>query len=261
MKVRDLSSALQADPDSLPYPEFLGHIGLDNTPPGGHVALWHWAEYASIASSSTILDLACNTAWVSRTLVERFACRAYALDCARPPLLYATHVTPPESRIRLIQGDASKLPFCSTTFTHIAAGSVFGFFTEPEAALRECERVLRPDGRLCIATFFYHSPPPPELTSVLEKYIGFRPKEFWTRSFWRDFFATRFRLTYSATLDLVVREPEDVVEQCTALRSGREGLLLRPIDSRALRRLITTQLLLNQHRRYQGYEVQVWERR
>lgn len=52
----------------------------------------------------------------------------------------------------MVHADAEALPFPDETFTAIAMSIVFFFFNDPTGVLGECQRVLRPGGRLAIYT-------------------------------------------------------------------------------------------------------------
>jgi SAM-dependent methyltransferase len=60
-------------------------------------------------------------------------------------------------RLEVVQADATSLPFPDGSFTRVSMVIVFLFLPDPAAALREVNRVLRPGGRLAVATI------PPEL--------------------------------------------------------------------------------------------------
>jgi len=60
-------------------------------------------------------------------------------------------------RLEVVRADAAALPFPDESFTHVSMVIVFLFLPDPAAALREVHRVLRPGGRLAVATI------PPEL--------------------------------------------------------------------------------------------------
>jgi len=55
-------------------------------------------------------------------------------------------------RLEIVQGDAGKLPWKSGTFTAAACVEAFFFFPQPDEVLREVHRVLKPGGRLVLAT-------------------------------------------------------------------------------------------------------------
>ena len=52
----------------------------------------------------------------------------------------------------VVLGRAEELPFADGSFTAVAMSIVFLFLADPLTALRECHRVLAPDGRLAIYT-------------------------------------------------------------------------------------------------------------
>lgn len=54
------------------------------------------------------------------------------------------------SAIHLCEGQADKLPFAESSFDIVVSTNAFHYFRQPEEALREFKRVLRPDGRLVI---------------------------------------------------------------------------------------------------------------
>ncbi len=58
---------------------------------------------------------------------------------------------------RLLTGEvvlasAEDLPFADASFSAVAMSIVFFFLANPVAVLRECRRVLRPGGRIAVAT-------------------------------------------------------------------------------------------------------------
>lgn len=52
----------------------------------------------------------------------------------------------------VVLGRAETLPFADSTFDAVAMSVVFFFLDDPVAVLRECRRVLRPDGRVAVYT-------------------------------------------------------------------------------------------------------------
>jgi len=52
----------------------------------------------------------------------------------------------------VVLASAEDLPFADASFSAVAMSIVFFFLANPVAVLRECRRVLRPGGRIAVAT-------------------------------------------------------------------------------------------------------------
>ncbi len=72
-----------------------------------------------------------------------------ALDFSRPMLRRARH-RPARARIQAVQADLHRLPFQDGAFDTVTGSLVFCSVAEPERALGEVYRVLRPGGRLLL---------------------------------------------------------------------------------------------------------------
>jgi ubiquinone/menaquinone biosynthesis C-methylase UbiE len=102
-----------------------------------------------VAPADQVLDVGCGTG----ALLERLG-RAYpdarlsGLEPV-PEMLAAARRRLPAS-VTLEEGWAEHLPFDAGRFDVVVSSSAFHYVHDPEAALREMRRVLRPGGRLVI---------------------------------------------------------------------------------------------------------------
>ncbi len=118
-------------------------------------AIEHAVERLRPKSGEKILDLATGTGWGSRVLAQRFpGVKITGADIADQMLDYARHTAASmKLDIDYKHADAEKLPFADGSFDAVV--STFGvmFVGKPEAAAAELARVIKPGGRLSLATW------------------------------------------------------------------------------------------------------------
>lgn len=94
-----------------------------------------------------VLDAGCGTGALLDRLKDRAEIELYGLDFSGQALAY----TRQRGHARLVQGDLTRLPFPDGTFDVVTALDVVEHVREDEQALREVNRVLRPDGVLLVS--------------------------------------------------------------------------------------------------------------
>jgi demethylmenaquinone methyltransferase / 2-methoxy-6-polyprenyl-1,4-benzoquinol methylase len=96
-----------------------------------------------LVSGSVVLDLACGTGDVCRTIgAEGY--RPVGVDFSAGMLARANGPAP------LVRADAACLPFADGTFDGLTCGFALRNFVDLAVVLAECARVLRPRGRLAL---------------------------------------------------------------------------------------------------------------
>lgn len=250
--------------EKLSYPDFVALIGQKNTPPGGTATVQKWIRYSNINSKSFLLDLACTTGFSSRIASIATGSTAYGIDVSMAAIKIANLEAQQEAKDKLqyIVNDASHLCFLDDTFTHILAGGTFAFFQNRQRCLNECHRVLKKGGYLCTSNFFYHTSPPLELLEKVKGAIGFPPDPNWSHSFWLQFFESFFSLKKIETLSLAIADPATLERQVHAQIFNQSVTLAKDNDqikTACFKRLLAIRMTLNEHRKYQKYEVEIWQ--
>jgi len=113
---------------------------------------------AAPVDGTQALDLACGTGDIARLLMRKVGDSGeVVLGDFNPTMLDATRARfanrPAKPTITITQADAEDLPFADDTFDLITIGFGLRNLTDPQQALGEMLRVLRPGGKLVVLEF------------------------------------------------------------------------------------------------------------
>jgi ubiquinone/menaquinone biosynthesis C-methylase UbiE len=103
------------------------------------------------AGSGLIVDVGCGTGRFSRPLSERLQAKVIGIDPSERMLAVARG-KPDGGRVEFRQGSAEKLPLGDACADMVFISMVLHHLRDRPAAARECRRVLRSGGRLCMRT-------------------------------------------------------------------------------------------------------------
>lgn len=144
-----------------------------------HLVRYWWA--AQLAEGRRVLDAGCGTAYGTRMLAEAGAASVTGVDRAAS-VLEAARPSCPENA-ELVPGDLRELPFAARSFDLVVCFEVIEHLEEPEAALKELERVVTSDGVLLLSSpnrdvyepgnpHHLHEYTPREMQAALERYFA-----------------------------------------------------------------------------------------
>lgn len=114
-----------------------------------------FVDWLDVAKEARWLDVGCGTGALTETILERAAPRQ--VDGVEPSeeFLGFARSRLDDRRIELRQGDAHALPFESGTFDAAVSGLVLNFVAEPEKAIFEMKRAVRPGGIVAVYVWDY----------------------------------------------------------------------------------------------------------
>ncbi|HVE81948.1 MAG TPA: methyltransferase domain-containing protein [Myxococcales bacterium] len=153
------------------------------------------ASRAAAPAPERLLETACGTGIATRRLRDALPeARLTATDLNEPMLAVARRTVGPGAGVRFQRADMTRLPFPDADFDALVCQFGLMFVPDKPAAAREARRVLRPGGRVLMATWrsLEHNPPirlahetvcalfPQEPPTFYRTQTGFGAPEFMT---------------------------------------------------------------------------------
>jgi ubiquinone/menaquinone biosynthesis C-methylase UbiE len=129
----------------------------------GRLGVWHHQvsdRTAALARSVSpapgrVLDVGCGTGYLLRVLAAQWpqAGELVGLDAARA-MIEAAAASADDPRLRFCLGTAERLPFPDRSFDLVVTTTSFDHWSDQQAGLCECARVLEPGGRFVLVDLF-----------------------------------------------------------------------------------------------------------
>jgi SAM-dependent methyltransferase len=135
-------------------------------------------EAAWIQRAERVLDVACGTGVLARTIAARVGKHGFVAGLDPDPgmLAVAARLAPD---VEFRQGLAESLPWADASFDAVVSQFGLMFFSDRERALREMQRVSRPGGRIVVAVWagLEDTPTYAQLVDILTNVAGARAAE------------------------------------------------------------------------------------
>ncbi len=112
------------------------------------------AGLAAPAAGETVFEIGFGFGLIARIFGEEHGCSVRAVDSGEWRLQRARALGKGIPGLTFRQADAHQLPFADATFDIVIAQKALGFTGNPEVALVEVARVVKPNGRIVLSDFW-----------------------------------------------------------------------------------------------------------
>ena len=131
------------------------------------------------APGERVLDVGCGPGFYIAELLEQVGATGavVGVDASPQTLALARRRTQGQDNVALSQADVTALPVTDASFDRALSVQVLEYVTDPDGALAELHRALRPGGRLVVwdvdwSTVSWHSADPDRMRRVLTVWDG-----------------------------------------------------------------------------------------
>lgn len=108
-------------------------------------------QRSQISEDERVLDVACGTGELAKLILQQNSSQSITgIDLSTKMLQVAKQKCRAYPNVEFQQATANKLPFLAASFDIVFCASAFHYFDEPQVAMTEIRRVLKPKGRLII---------------------------------------------------------------------------------------------------------------
>lgn len=109
-------------------------------------------SFLELKDDVRLLDLACGTGWAVLYAASLMNGRGqfYGIDISSSMVQKAETNSRDQKNVHFRRANVEALPFDTDSFDHVICSNAFHHFSDPDQAVREAHRVLRPRGRIYI---------------------------------------------------------------------------------------------------------------
>lgn len=252
------------DIKSMNYVDFMALLDEVNRPPGGKNSLRILAQNTFITSESKILDVGCNTGFVTFEIANLANCSVIGIDISKKMITSANNYLKQnfknlKNKVKFIQGDAMAIPYPDNTFDLVVSGGSTAFVKDIPKVVNEYARVVRPWGYIGEINFYFHTRPPISLIRKLNDLMGISIQS-WKIDYWlNQYKKTGLELFYCYEDKMNSVSDNKVIGYVNYLIDQKKWR--KDVQQAAKNRLINIYRSFNEEHKYLAYGVFILRKR
>lgn len=244
------------------YVDLMAFLKEVNRPPGGKDSIRILVQNCFINKSSKVLDIGCNTGYISFEIVHLVKCKVVGIDISKEMIDTAEknrRQDPLGHLIKFKVADATKLPFKNESFDVVVSGGSTAFIDDKIKALQEYKRVLKPWGFIGDINFFYKIKPPSGLLEKLNSILEIEIKP-WDINYWLNLYQhCELEKYFIYTNQIKPVSRNDIENYCSIMASEKH--LPKNINLILKKRLIEIFKVFNENHKYLAYGIFILRKR
>lgn len=156
---------------NMSYVDFVAHLNETNRCPGGKNSIRLLAQNTFLHKDSKVLDVGCNTGYVSFELSKIIQCSITWIDI-NTNMIEQSQKNNMYQNVNFLVWDGMKLDFEDNSFDLVTSGGSTVFMDDIEKWLLEYKRVCKNWGFIGDINFFYTDEIPTEIIQKINELLG-----------------------------------------------------------------------------------------
>jgi ubiquinone/menaquinone biosynthesis C-methylase UbiE len=246
----------------MSYVDLMAFLDEVNRSPGGKDSIRILVQNCFITKDSKVLDVGCNTGYVSFEIAHLAKCSVVGVDISEQMIKSAERIKRRDPLGHLTEfkvADAMNLPFQEESFDIVASGGSTAFIENKIKAIREYKRVLKQWGFIADINFFYKVKPPMSLLKKLNYILGIEIGP-WDKNYWTNLYEEADLEKYFIYENYIKPVRHQAVKNYCATMS-KEKRLSSTMEAELKKRLIKTISVFNENHKYLNYGIFIYRKR
>ncbi len=246
----------------MSYVDLMAFLGEVNRPPGGKDSVRILLQNCFITEDSKVLDVGCNTGYVSFEIAHLAKCLVVGVDINGNMIKAAEKIKKRDPLGHLIKfkvADAINLPFRKEVFDVVVSGGSTAFIEDKVRAIQEYKKVLKQWGFIADINFFYRVKPPVSLISRLNSILGIEIQP-WNINYWMNLYERCGLEKYFVYTNRIKPVSRQAVEDYCSIM-GSEKNVPKDIEFELKRKLVKIMTVFNENHKYLNYGIFIFRKR